>query len=358
MKRLLAILLTLIIFVSLSACNKNQKADATETYTDFLQGEITYLNSEGQKEYVSDLFLFSKDCAYSFYDMNGDSEDELLLKTPGNLYIFTIRDNKIHLWRKEIAYCRPLNDGSILHERENFNGVYAQYIHYKPNFDGSTKEEINFTQWLATSDRHSWVEIDGKEVTLEEFHSLLSPVLKIGDDNIKWELIENNNDVLLTYLEGRRSFIYVGGKMNSQLTLPAFLEKYKSASNYRYTLVDIDNDYQDELIVEYFYYNLSYIIIDYEKDSGKFYAYDLPIDSPTLLKADGRVLVDGTTTSKEIIKFNLSGEETRGYDTHASFDFYSKKYYIKRHGYVEEEEILNYFHEFYSSPDVEWVEVK
>lgn len=355
MKKLLAIVLFFALILSLCAC-KGVAPDDKEPYTDFLSGKLPFINENGEEAYITDFDFFGEPdtyAAYALYDMNGDSNPELIVNIRNELHIFTIVDNQIHLWREETAvYSRPLNNGAILYERHGGAPEHTNYIYYVPDFYGNTKYQISFSYWESDGKNPEWYDINGEEVSKEAYDAVTKPILLIGDDKIEWKLIENKNETLLGVLNGNQKFTING----SAFTLFEYLNSVGGKLGFnptKYTLVDLDMDLQDELIIKYFKADNFFLIIDYSMSDGKLYGYDEVYRGINPLKADGRFESSGGAAYGSIGTMSfIEGEKIITYL--AEWDDIEKIYKINGKS-VEKAEFDEYIKNFENTPNATWI---
>ena len=350
MKKLLAIVLFLTLTLGLCACT-GVAPDDKEPFTDFLSGKLPFINDKGEEAYITDFDFFGEETAYALYDMNGDSNPELLVNMSPELHTFTILDNQVKLWRSDTAYSsRPLNNSAILYEHHGGGPEHTYYTYYVPDFYGNTKYEISFSYWESDGENPEWYDINGKEVSKEAYEAITAPIFEIGDDKIDWALIENKNETLLSVLSDNQEFIING----STKTLSELLNSVSGEAK-KYTLIDLDNDVQDELVIEYFKEDFSYLIIDYAASNQKLYGYYIGFRSFNWLKSDSRFLSTGGPTRNSICNIHFfEGGQT--VTTLAEWDDIEKIFEIDGTP-VKKATVESYFQDFHSSPNATWMDI-
>ena len=353
MKKLLALILSVALTLCLCAC-KGEAPDYNNLYTDFLSGETPFINVEGKKTYITDFDSFDDETAYALYDMNGDSNPKLIVNIRNELHIFTIVDNQIKLWRAETAvYSRPLNNGAILYERHGGGPEHTSYTYYAPDFYGNTKYEISFSYWESDGENPEWYDINGKEVSKEAYDAVTKPILSVGDDKIEWKLIKNKDEMLVNVLENKQSFTAEDG---STYTLTEFMNSVNGKLGFnpiKYTLIDLDEDLQKELIIEYFKTDSFFLIIDYSNSDDKLYGYDEVYRGLNPLKTDGRFYGSGGAAYGIIGKMDfIEGEKIITYL--AEWDDIEKIYKINGKS-VEKAEFDKYIKNFENTPNATWI---
>jgi hypothetical protein len=172
---------------------QNSKDDYIEIYKSFLKGDKTAnigdeawtINTLAHK-YGSTL----DEIKYAFFDMNGDGNPELHIRTPRFYIILTYRDNNLILWREESVYSQPLNNKAMLYERPGGAPIHINYKYSVFDFYGEVSEEINFEKYdnnnngiYDDSDLYLFL---GVKIPKKDWDKLTSKYLSIDSDQIKW----------------------------------------------------------------------------------------------------------------------------------------------------------------------------
>ncbi len=253
MKKLLAIVLFLTLTLELCACT-SVAPDDKEPYTDFLSGKLPFINDKGEETYITDFNFFGEETAYALYDMNGDSNPELLVNMSPELHIFTLADNMVKLWRSDTAYSsRPLNNGAILYERHGGGPEHINYIYYVPDFYGNTKYEISFSYWESDGENPEWYDINGEEVSKEAYDAVTKPILLIGDNKIEWKLINDKpsekNEFINNAVNAYNKFL--SGELaakDTESNKPIYISDFNGPIDMSYSIYDINFDDTPELL--------------------------------------------------------------------------------------------------------------
>ena len=162
----------------------------------FMKGEITALDDNGEAKYLDGGFteILSDKYNYCFIDMNGDGVEELCVKNPYDaLLFFTVKKGELYHWYTHLeGYTTLLNNGAFLYERHGGAPEHIDYKYHEIDKNGNLKFTVEFSWYddvyLALEDKTypELFEIDGKEVTKEEYEKKTSNYLKIGNDKIVW----------------------------------------------------------------------------------------------------------------------------------------------------------------------------
>ena len=205
MKKLLCVFL--LFTFTLCGCNQSSinKTTSSENiaadtlYNQFISKKInaidksgntitleSYLNSESKKG----------NRQYAIYDMNGDDNPELIIKTVDGLDIFWIKNDKVTLWYQGTNYTKPLNNMAILYERPGGAPVHTDYQYIVLGYTGEELLKISFSEYYGGDDplffehfgsNEAYI-INEQQVTKIIYENLCkTPILSIADDAIEWQ---------------------------------------------------------------------------------------------------------------------------------------------------------------------------
>lgn len=198
-KSILFILVAVLLL--LSACGQDSqkdsdsvtKSDPTTLYDRFISGDISALSKNGDKVSINDYVDDSTYRMYAIYDMNGDTIPELLIKTVRDFTIFWTKNNELCVWYEGTSYCSPLNNMAVLSERPGGAPEHINYRYEVLGYNGETLIYVEFAEYSSfeyEGEQHPELyEINGLEVSKEVYTSLVTPLLNIKDDEIKWDPI-------------------------------------------------------------------------------------------------------------------------------------------------------------------------
>ena len=203
MKRIMALFCIVVVTVCIFAGCKKQET-GKELFYKFMKGEITAFDDDGEEKQLDGGFaeILSDKYTYCFIDMNGDGEEELCVKNPYNDFLFfTVKKGELYHWYTHSdSYTTLLNNGAFLYERHGAAPEHINYKYHEVDKNGKVKFSIEFSWcdsvYLALEDKNypESFEIDGKEVTQEEYEKKTSKYLKIGNDKIVW--FDKNNEIV------------------------------------------------------------------------------------------------------------------------------------------------------------------
>lgn len=199
MKRIMALFCIVVVTVCIFAGCNNKASDNKELFYKFMDGEITALDDDGEEKQLDGGFaeILSDKYNYCFIDMNGDGEEELCVKNPYNDFLFfTVKKGKLYHWyttnhnyNEELTL---LNNGAFLFKEVTARKDGVKYRYCKLDENGNEKIITEFSKYdsvyLALEDKNypESFEIDGKDVTKEEYEEKTGQYLKIGNDKIIW----------------------------------------------------------------------------------------------------------------------------------------------------------------------------
>jgi hypothetical protein len=164
-------------------------------YNNFLTGEVDARDEgmDNMKLSMYDIFRFDDENdkehnKYAFFDMNGDSIPELLLRSVGPCYVLTFKNNELVVWNDSWSHTKILNSGNQLNEHKGASCL--AYIYTFFNFDGSEKCSIEFSI-LGDAINGEYGEdctyvFDEVEVEKSIWEQLTKKYLNESDDKIDW----------------------------------------------------------------------------------------------------------------------------------------------------------------------------
>jgi hypothetical protein len=198
-KKFLALFCALtLIFCLFTGCEKQEKKPKghKELYNEFLRGEITALDESGEAKHLDGGYakVLSDKAYHCFIDMNGDGVEELCVENPHtNMFFFTVKEGKVYHWYTlPISYTKLLNNGGFLYERPGAAPEHINYKYHELDVNGEIEFSIEFSWWddyiYWETGKHYPViyEIDGVEVSKEEYEEKTSKYFGIGSDKIVW----------------------------------------------------------------------------------------------------------------------------------------------------------------------------
>lgn len=202
MKKWGYLFLTSIFLLFLCACKLQNTSTYTDKsnyaiiYNDFLAGQINAIDKNDLpisiKNYLTDN---AQDAfgQYAIYDMNKDATPELIIKTPWDFVIFTVIENNLTLWYENAPYCKPLNNGTILYERQGDAPKHTDYLFYVLDYSGNEVYKIDFSEYEATEYYGTAYPkkyfINNSEVNEKAYQLITSSITSISDDKINWKLL-------------------------------------------------------------------------------------------------------------------------------------------------------------------------
>lgn len=199
MKKTIALLL-LCVFI-LSGCtqpNTNENlskssVSADTLFNEFLSKKINAVNKNGDSitlDEYSDNGSKSSYHRYAIYDMNGDGIQELIIKTPYKFDIFWVKNGQVTLWYQGTNYTKPLNNMTLLSERQGAAPDHTDYIFISLNYQGDEAFRMEFSKYASTNFQgvqyNEKYLINNVEVNKEVYSSLTESLVTANDDKIIW----------------------------------------------------------------------------------------------------------------------------------------------------------------------------
>jgi len=168
--------------------------DPRQLYMQFLNEE-TAARDNGQSKFLKEYLLndfYGKQFSYTFYDMTGDGIVELCIKRYPELFFFTVKDGYLYHWCTEgTAYTDLLRNGALFYERHGAAPTHIYYEYYELDENASVSFRITFSWWDGSTVEEGKVypdfyEINGQEVTKEEYEEKTRKYLELGKNKITW----------------------------------------------------------------------------------------------------------------------------------------------------------------------------
>lgn len=140
-------------------------------------------------EEAPEILMDSEEGEYGFYDVDQDGIDELILREPGYLYIIQYIEGELVNVYPDGAYSDLLENGMVRYYRPGGAPENENYAFYTLVGD-EYLEEVSLA-WYdneedenGTYDEEDNYEIDGEEVTMEEWMDLLDEYLYYDEADI------------------------------------------------------------------------------------------------------------------------------------------------------------------------------
>ena len=163
-------------------------------YSDFLSQKTDAVDKNGNSISLKTYLESNSENKYAIYDMNGDDNPELLIKTPNKLDIYWIKNNKVTLWYEGTGYTKPLNNMALLSERKGGAPEHTDYIYCLLGYQGGEIFKIEFSKYSATQLNGVQYDeiylVDNTEVTEEIYNSITQPLLSVNDNKIIWKELQ------------------------------------------------------------------------------------------------------------------------------------------------------------------------
>lgn len=172
---------------SSSAAAQNSTQTAETLYNDFLYKDAAAKDKQGNALKADD--FKTAGAKYAFYDMNGDREDELLIKSDSGLKIFWVKDGNVTLWHEATSYTEPLNNGALLSKRSGGAPKHTDYVYTILNYSGDELFSEQFSEY-ETSAKNGQYFIGDAEVDKAAYEKVAEPVLDLQSDKIIWKSIQ------------------------------------------------------------------------------------------------------------------------------------------------------------------------
>ena len=193
-----------LLFLSIILCSsckyedqKTSEGSVENLYTAFLNNEATAVDYETENSIsVTDIFDDEEDLnEYVVFDIDGDNESELVLKSLRFFYVIKDKDNRLKVIYAGTGYDDLLNDGSILatvhqtgpdhfmytHRVFDIHGLFSEntYEQYDDNCDGQYDgEDLYF--------------FNRNRIEYDSYIRMLNSILDIGTDQISWSTFGGN----------------------------------------------------------------------------------------------------------------------------------------------------------------------
>ncbi len=190
----------ILTILFLSACGQKAKPisssgasapkspkNAETLYNDFLFKDVAAKDKQGKSLKADD--VKTAGAKYTFYDMNGDREDELLIKSDSGLKIFWVKDGNVTLWHEATSYTEPLNNGTLLSKRSGGAPKHTDYVYTILNYSGDELFSEQFSEY-ETSAKNGQYFIGDAEVDKAVYEKVAEPVLNLQSDKIIWKSIQ------------------------------------------------------------------------------------------------------------------------------------------------------------------------
>lgn len=189
MKKSILVLYLFFIINSLCSCYTLETNITSNNlhniFKKFISGEQTAVDNQDNNIMISK-YTFDKTSKYTFFDINKDGKEELLIKSNESLDIFTLKDNSLYLVIELPTYYMPLNNGAFLYVRDGAAPEHTDYIYTILNTDGEKLFEQSFSEYKI-SDTEIKYFLNNIETSKEIFDSVSKPIFKIDNDKIKWQ---------------------------------------------------------------------------------------------------------------------------------------------------------------------------
>lgn len=172
---------------------------AQKVYEYFFRGDRQLL-AEGvaEKWWIPEFHADGLDYEYIYMDLDGDGMTELLIqmKDEPDAYngVFHYEDGKLYCWNSDSvemsSYSYPLQDGSMVKQTKTGGNTVYTVFRYTSEGEVEEKRHLYAREELMESgsnEKCPYYEVDGAEVSKEEFDELLDKVIfntKLG--NAKW----------------------------------------------------------------------------------------------------------------------------------------------------------------------------
>ncbi|MCH5349355.1 MAG: hypothetical protein J1E40_08540 [Oscillospiraceae bacterium] len=176
---------------------------AKEVYMNFLGGDVSLLGSPELGQSWIDFYLPAGGMEYTFLDLDGDGESELLVQLvddPSGLNaVFDYQDGRLICRNFDSVEMSsrdyPLSDGTMIHQYD-FSGT-RNYIGYRYLPDGTTEELFSLfarDELVYEGDTNPvpYYEVNGEEVDQETFEAEL-------DKRITSQLLERSAWIAISY---------------------------------------------------------------------------------------------------------------------------------------------------------------
>ncbi len=371
MKKTISLICMLVLFlVLLSGCTRAGEVQAQELYKQLLSGELSATDKNGVAkplaDYVSSGSL-DEGYAYCFYDMNDDGISEICIKKYPEMHFFTVKDGAVCHWYTETkAYSKLLDNGAFLYERHGAAPTHINYEYYELDENASEKFSFSFSWWDGTTVEEGktysdFYEIDGKEVSEEEYRRKTEKYLTIGDDDIVWYdkngVKEADNRAirseLLDVMNGEAMLI---NEVGEEVYLPAYHipdAPKMPIMPIGHTFVDLNGDGYEELVIRLMS-DAGFDMILHKQD-GKTYRHSLGARSFQGVKITGAFTQSSSAAITSITKLTFNKTEMT-VETLAERNDIDKIYRIGGKE-VSKQEAENYFDEHYAVKSCDWMDV-
>ena len=165
--------------------------DLLTMYREFMNGERIAAHGNYPKS-IDMIYVYSDEKewhSYALFDMNGDGEPELHVRTVRYYYILTYRNSQLEVWRDAGAYSQPRDNGAIFSETLESGQGRKYYAYTVYDFYGNELMRVDFekyrnSEWLYAED--SLYLFDGVEVTQAQWEALTAKYFAVTSDLITW----------------------------------------------------------------------------------------------------------------------------------------------------------------------------
>ena len=174
--------------------NENVKqSNCMELYKAYIKGNQsvsvgnkTYTINDMVYEYASTL----EEIKYAFFDMNGDGNPELHIRTSRFYIILTCKKEELVFWCEESVYSTPLNNRAMLYIRSGGAPEHISYEYKIFDFYGNIAEQISFEKYddnedgsFGENDLYLFSDVQISKIAWDE---LTKKYLSISSDQIQW----------------------------------------------------------------------------------------------------------------------------------------------------------------------------
>ena len=190
MKNYKLIKISILSLSLLAACGSLKGAQgkdntlAHEEYEKFIAGDMSLLDSSKDTWFVPDFSDETFDYEYTFLDLDGDKEDELLVQMendPGAYNaVFHYADGKITCWYSDsvemICYSYPLQNGTMVEEYDDGDQISYDIYRYLSTGEKEPVKHLFIQEEFTNSEADSNIpiyKIDDKDVSKEDFEKEL-----------------------------------------------------------------------------------------------------------------------------------------------------------------------------------------
>ena len=211
----IALLFTLLILIALTACSKQKsnkqfntyvesetepsasKVSSETLYNQFLIGKISAVDKDGNSISIrsfQELATENYPGKYAIYDMNGDTIPELLFRTVRGLSIFWTVNGQVSLWYEGSTYETPLNEGTLLYQRNGGAPDHIDYQYFILKYNGDLLYSVSFSEYseyiYKGQNQPAEYYINGLLVEEEFYQEFKKPFLLKSDNLIPWQSLQ------------------------------------------------------------------------------------------------------------------------------------------------------------------------